>query len=108
LLFLLAGFVRVHTQYKYREDQKTRLSELGNLTQSIFLSLRQMSIVKIRAGSLFYNTAPRIGAADTGFQVQLAVFPHDSTAAAMASQVVHRGGSIGACRKATRGSKVRE
>jgi hypothetical protein len=43
------------------------VSELGNLTQSIFLSLRRMSIVKIRAGSLFYNTRFRIGAEGAGF-----------------------------------------
>jgi hypothetical protein len=67
-----------------------------------------MSIVKIRAGSLFYNTKSRIGAEGAGFGVRQAVFPHDSTGAAMASQVVHRSGSFGTCGKAGDGSKVKE
>jgi hypothetical protein len=59
--------MRMHTQYKYREDQKS-LSELGNLMQGIFLSLGRMSTVKIRAGSLFCNPSVTDRAEMAGFR----------------------------------------
>ena len=40
------------------------MAELGNLTGGILLSLRRMSTVKIRAGSLFRTPVSRIGAAN--------------------------------------------
>jgi hypothetical protein len=43
------------------------VSELGNLMADILLSPWRMSTVKIRAGSLFRNSAGRIGAGRTAF-----------------------------------------
>jgi hypothetical protein len=37
------------------------MAELGNLTGGILLSLRRMSTVKIRAGSLFRTPSSQIG-----------------------------------------------
>jgi hypothetical protein len=59
----------MHTQYKIPGGKKL-LSELGNLTGGIFLSLGGMSTVKIRAGSLFHNTLSRIGAEGAGFELK--------------------------------------
>ena len=42
---------------------------MGNPTARIFLSLRGMSTVKIRAGSLFCTPHARIGAGGAGFGV---------------------------------------
>jgi hypothetical protein len=42
------------------------MAELGNLTGRILLSLRRMSTVKIRMGSLFRTPLVRIGAAEAG------------------------------------------
>jgi hypothetical protein len=44
------------------------MAELGNLTGRILLSLRRMSTVKIRAGSLFRTPWSRIGAGEAGEQ----------------------------------------
>jgi hypothetical protein len=43
------------------------VSELGNLMADILLSPWRMSTVKIRAGSLFHNSASRIGAGRAAF-----------------------------------------
>jgi hypothetical protein len=42
------------------------VAELGNLSAGILLSLRRMSTVKIRAGSLFRTPVFRIGAGRAG------------------------------------------
>jgi hypothetical protein len=44
------------------------VSELGNLTGGILLSPREMSTVKIRAGSLFCTPSSRTGAWGTAFE----------------------------------------
>ena len=59
------------------------MSELGNLTEGIFLSPEEMSTVKIRAGSLFCTPRSRTGAKGEAFDsagVGKARFPHRSTA----------------------------
>ncbi len=43
------------------------MPELGNLMGDILLSLRRMSTVKIRAGSLFRTPQSRNGAEGAGF-----------------------------------------
>jgi hypothetical protein len=43
------------------------VSELGNLTEGIFLSPGEMSTVKIRAGSLFCTPRCRSGAKGAAF-----------------------------------------
>src|SRR5713226_8457788 len=48
-------------------EETSLVSELGNLMADILLSLRRMSTVKIRAGSLFCTTVSRIGAGGAGF-----------------------------------------
>jgi hypothetical protein len=82
------------------------LSELGNLTQRIFLSLRRMSTVKIRAGSLFRNTRSRIGAKGAVFERGQAAFPHPSTSGIAPPQVVHRSEAVATCRTKGIGCKV--
>ncbi len=55
------------------------MSELGNLTEGIFLSPLEMSTVKIRAGSLFCTPRPRSGAKGKAFDssgVGRTRFPH--------------------------------
>src|SRR5579862_3451346 len=55
------------------------VSELGNLTEGIFLSPEEMSTVKIRAGSLFCTPRSRTGAKGKAFDsagVGKARFPH--------------------------------
>ena len=46
------------------------VSERGNLTGGIFLSISRMSTVKIRARSLFHTPASRIGAGKAGLSHQ--------------------------------------
>src|SRR5271166_6835791 len=54
----------LHTQPK--PGGQKLVAELGNLTGGILLSLRRMSTVKIRAGSLFRTPLSRIGAGEAG------------------------------------------
>ncbi|HEY1660502.1 MAG TPA: hypothetical protein VGG14_19280 [Candidatus Sulfotelmatobacter sp.] len=49
-----------------------------------------MSTVKIRAGSLFRNPQPPIGAKSAAFRTGEAGFPHPSTGWGRPSQVVHK------------------
>ncbi len=97
------------------------MSELGNLTEGIFLSPPEMSTVKIRAGSLFCTPRSRSGAKGAAFGQagfsqpgfsrhgfgQLG-FPHRSTALWSPAQVVHRASIFETCGNEGSGCKVEE
>jgi hypothetical protein len=71
------------------------MAELGNLMAGILLSLRRMSTVKIRNGSLFCTSADRNGSA--------------GAALARFSEALHRtGGSFTGCTQLNPGSGLRE
>jgi hypothetical protein len=74
------------------------VSERGNLTGGIFLSISRMSTVKIRARSLFRTPLSRIGATGADSGVNRRGFPRLCTAPAGPSQVVHRHLEFRTCR----------
>lgn len=71
------------------------MTELGNLMAGILLSLGRMSTVKIRDGSLFCTSGPRIRA----MGAVLLGFPKTSTEGAHPSQDVHSPAAVPACAK---------
>ena len=73
------------------------MSELGNLTEGIFLSPGEMSTVKIRAGSPFCTPRSRSGAKRAAFGQT--GFPHRSTALWSPAQVVHKAPAFDTCGK---------
>ncbi len=81
------------------------VSERGNLTGRIFLSLSRMSTVKIRARSLFHTPESRIGAAGADSGVNCWRFPQFSTGRITPSQVLHRQLSFRTCWKPPLGAK---
>ena len=82
------------------------VSERGNLTGGIFLSLSRMSTVKIRARSLFHTPESRIGAMGADSEVNRRGFPQFSTGRTAPSQVVHRHLAFRTCRKLAPRCKV--
>jgi hypothetical protein len=68
------------------------MAELGNLTGGILLSLRRMSTVKIRAGSLFRTPSSRIGSGEAGEQWSVVSdqWPvKDASAIVVAAAILH-------------------
>jgi hypothetical protein len=81
------------------------VSESGNLTHGIFLSLWRMSTVKIRAGSLLCTPRARIRAKNVGFRTEEAGFPHPSTGWGEPSQLVHSCKPVATCGIGKMGAK---
>src|ERR1700722_17820857 len=82
------------------------MAELENLTGGILLPLRRMSTVKIRTGSLFRTSSPRIGPTGAAFNTQRLGFPTPSTTCPLPTQDVHSPPAFPACAKPARGCTV--